>query len=174
MSWRERVLRTLVLWALFASAYTIAFTSPYEPLVEALVKVAAVTLVVAIALSEFLPFNPYKAIDPRRVALFVILNARFLLAMATSHLKIAKAILDPRSQISAAIVPVRVYGSEYTLAALAHLITSTPGTAVVDFEKKGPEGILHVHWLNPEALSDDVAKREIVGWMEDYVRRIID
>lgn len=141
---------------------------------ETLIEAMVVTLFIAIALSGFLVFNPYKVLDVNRIASLLSLSLFYLKALIESHLDVAKAVIDPRSKADAAIVSIEVEGGEYVLVALAHLITNTPGTVVIDLKNEGSRGTLYVHWLNPTTLDDVEAKNKIVGRMEELVRKIID
>ncbi|MEM0340957.1 MAG: Na+/H+ antiporter subunit E [Acidilobaceae archaeon] len=162
------------MWTLFSIVYLGIAFPPREMLEETLIEAMVVTLFIAIALSGFLVFNPYKVLDVNRIASLLSLSLFYLKALIESHLDVAKAVIDPRSKADAAIVSIEVEGGEYVLVALAHLITNTPGTVVIDLKNEGSRGTLYVHWLNPTTLDDVEAKNKIVGRMEELVRKIID
>jgi multicomponent K+:H+ antiporter subunit E len=84
----------------------------------------------------------------RRPAVFVELFFVVLADIVRSNLAVARIILGPRSQLETAgfmTIPIEMR-SPWGLAALAVIITSTPGTLWVNFD--GTRGLLTIHVLD--------------------------
>jgi multicomponent K+:H+ antiporter subunit E len=97
----------------------------------------------------------------RNVPLLVRLMLRVMGDIVRSNLAVARLVLRPRGQARSGFVAIPLELTDpYGLAALACIITSTPGTIWVDHDSARRVLLIHVLDLVDEA-----------AWIEDIKRR---
>ncbi len=105
----------------------------------------------------------------RRPRVIVELSFLVLADIVRSNLAVARIILDPRrSDVTSGFmdIPLEIR-APYGLAALAIIITSTPGTLWVDFDS--PRGVLTIHVL--DLIDEDAC---IATIKQRYERRLME
>ena len=135
---------------------------------------ALVAAAVGYLFADFTVSEPSKLANPARWANLLLLAARyFTLDETRAHASLIWKILNPRARLRPAIVKVPYsLESEYAIAAVAILVTNTPGTAVVDVDEG--EKAFYVHWVDAKTLDAEEARSAISKLYEEYCRRVFD
>ena len=105
----------------------------------------------------------------RRPAVFVALILDFLREVVKANLQVAWIVIRPRPDVRPAFIEIPLdLTDDFTITALANMITLTPGTLTLDISPD--RRYLYVHTLNlddPEGV-----KEEIRAAFEVYLREL--
>lgn len=114
-----------------------------------------------------LPPQERLQIDALRPLAFLRFVAHYLWLVITSNAVVAWEAVTPGSRIREGIVAAPVVGtSSLVVSVLAHLISGTPGTLIVDIDqgdRNGDDTILYVHVLHlrdPDQVRRDILRLE--------------
>jgi multicomponent Na+:H+ antiporter subunit E len=108
----------------------------------------------------------------RRMGRFVILVLVFLRELTVSSVRVARYVLQPTLQIRSGIVayPLDVT-TDREIAALANLITLTPGTMSLDVSED--KSTLYIHTMSVASESGQDVIEDIQTSLELHVRRAL-
>ncbi len=122
----------------------------------------------------FVVSNPYKAFNPFRMVYAIIYFFRYMLINEVkAHTDVIKRILHPKMPINPGIVKVPYHvKSDYAMTLIANSITNTPGTVVVDIDRK--DKCFFVHWIDVKTLEPEKARMHISKVFEHYSKKIFD
>jgi len=132
----------------------------------------AVAAIVAYVLGDRLIQNDLKLFQPGRwVAAIVYFLRYFLIEETKTHIDVAKRVFTLEARPGIVRVPLEVE-SDYGKVLVANSITNTPGTVVVDISDDGKW--LYVHWIDVSTLDEREVKENVVGYFEEYAKKIFD
>jgi len=155
---------TFIIYVIFSGSI-----SPYDLLT------AGVTAVLVGGLTgTFVITEPAKALNPLRGIRAIEYFFRYMLVdEVRAHTDVIKRIVSPRMPINPGIVKVPYYvNSDYAMTLIANSITNTPGTVVVDVDKK--KKCLFVHWIDVKTIKPEEAREFISRVFEEYSKKIFD
>lgn len=156
-----------LIFALFIFAIYIAFSANTSPL--AIVSGIFIALVMGFAFGKNYVRSARKFLQLKRYWHFLVFIFKyFLIDEVKAHLEVIHLILKPSKITNPKIVKLKYdVENEYSVFLLSTCITNTPGTVVVDVDKK--QKILYVHWINAK---DD--EKQISEPFEKYIKKIFE
>lgn len=132
-------------------------------LLNGTVAAGHVLLAAAIAVGVPLAIAPWRPAAPRirRPGLVVKLGLRVLIDIVVANLQVARQVLGPQSALQPAFVWVPLdLVDDHAVAALAGIITMTPGTLSADRSADGRHLLVHgLHVPDAQALVADIKAR---------------
>jgi multicomponent Na+:H+ antiporter subunit E len=144
-------------------------TSGYDLVTGLLVSVVVGALFANITIER-----PGKLLSPKRwYWAFRYALRYFIIDETKCHIDVAKRILSPRMPVNPGIVMVPFdVESDYAMTAIANSITNTPGTVVVEVDKKNK--VFYVHWIDVASIEPREAKKGISETFEYYSKKVFD
>jgi multicomponent Na+:H+ antiporter subunit E len=119
--------------------------------------------------SRFVPWTPGRRFRARRIVALVRLAAYFAWELVLANLRVAAAVIGPRSRLRPAIVAIPLDADrDVEIATLANLITLTPGTLSVDVSRDRRTLFVHTLTFDGNATA---FRREI---KEGFERRVLE
>lgn len=129
------------------------------------------------SLTAFLFSDMLFRVSNRRVNIFIILRNVLLLFLfipvffyeaLISALKVSRHVFEKNPSFSPGIVKVKTHLTNVSvITLLANLITLTPGTLTLDFDKS--ERAYYIHWIDVKSREEAVARREIIEKFERWL-----
>jgi len=118
--------------------------------------------------------HPYKFKGINRfVKFFFHYIPVFIWECLKANIDVAIRVMHPDILIKPGIVKVRTtLKSDTAITFLANSITLTPGTLVIDLDRKN--GFLYVHWVNVKATDIDEATKLIVDRFEKILKGVFE
>lgn len=152
----------LAVWFIFSGKIT----------VDILIIGTAASLLVTFIFSDMLlrvvhrrlPWYHYL----RKLALILIFIPMFFYEAIMASLKVAKHVFEKNPSFNPGIVKVETELTDITgLTVLANLITLTPGTLTLDYDRN--EHSFYIHWIDVETLEEAELKKKIIARFERWV-----
>src|SRR5690554_758457 len=104
----------------------------------------------------------------RKFSLILLFIPVFFYEALMSALKVSKHVFEKKPSFSPGIVKVKTYLSNVTaITILANLITLTPGTMTLDFDKG--ERVYYIHWIDVTTREEAEARKEIIERFESWL-----
>ncbi|MFW6035193.1 MAG: Na+/H+ antiporter subunit E [Halothermotrichaceae bacterium] len=111
--------------------------------------------------------NPVNVI--RRIILVIFFIPVFFYEALVSAVNVSRYVFKRNPTFTPGIVKVKTKLTNVSaITILANLITLTPGTLTLDFDKT--ERVYYIHWINVKTREEAEAKKEIIekfeGWLD--------
>jgi len=156
---------TLVVWIIFAGKITL----------EIIIVGAAASFLTALLFSEMLfrrTNQRFNLLNYLRRSLFILLFIPvFFYEALIAALKVSRHVFEGKPSFSPGIVRVKTSLTNVTaLTILANLITLTPGTLTLDFDRK--ERAYYIHWIDVKTREEAATRKEIIERFERWLEVI--
>ncbi|ADQ14140.1 Na+/H+ antiporter subunit E [Halanaerobium hydrogeniformans] len=152
----------LIVWIIFAGRITI----------DVLIVGSGASLLVTLFFSDML-FREVKRDLPwyhyfRKLFLLFLFIPVFFYEAILSALKVSKHVFEKDPSFNPGIVKVKTELTDITgLSVLANLITLTPGTLTLDYDRT--EKSYYIHWIDVKTLEQAEMKQEIIARFEKWI-----
>lgn len=104
----------------------------------------------------------------KRFFLILMFIPVFFYEAVISALKVSGHSIEKKPSFSPGIVKVKTHLTNVSaITILANLITLTPGTLTLDFDKG--ERAYYIHWIDVKTEEDAIARREIIHKFESWL-----
>lgn len=104
----------------------------------------------------------------RRLFLIFIFIPVFFYEVIIAALKVSRHVFEKKPSFSPGIVRVKTnLRNVSALTLMANLITLTPGTLTLDFDRA--QRAYYIHWIDVKSKEDAIARREIISRFEDWL-----
>ncbi|HLV08819.1 MAG TPA: Na+/H+ antiporter subunit E, partial [Halanaerobiales bacterium] len=113
--------------------------------------------------------QPFSLFNYLRKFYFLLLFIPvFFYEAMIAALKVSKHVFERKPSFSPGIVRVKTHLTSITaLTILANLITLTPGTLTLDFDKS--ERVYYIHWIDVTTREEAEARKEIIERFEKWL-----
>ncbi len=152
----------MIVWVIFSGKIT----------ADVLIIGSAASLLVTLFFSDMLfrevhhrlPWYHYL----RKMALLLLFIPVFFYEAITAALKVSKHVFEKNPSFNPGIVKVKTELTDITgLSLLANLITLTPGTLTLDYDRG--EKVYYIHWIDVETVEEAELKKKIIARFERWV-----
>lgn len=152
----------MIVWFIFAGKITI----------DVLIVGSAASLLVTIFFSDMLfrevprrlPWYHYL----KKLVLLLLFIPVFFYEAITAALKVSKHVFEKDPSFNPGIVKVKTELTDITgLTLLANLITLTPGTLTLDYDRG--EKAYYIHWIDVETVEEAELKKKIIARFENWI-----
>lgn len=152
----------LIVWFIFAGKIS----------VDVLIVGSAASFLVTLFFSDMLfrevrrklPWHHYL----RKLALLLLFIPVFFYEAITAALKVSKHVFEKNPSFNPGIVKVKTELRDITgLSLLANLITLTPGTLTLDYDRS--ESSYYIHWIDVETVEEAELKKKIIARFERWI-----
>lgn len=157
--------------ALLSAVFYITFTGLMTELT--LLTGLVATVAIAILLEPILIKRELKLRDALRIIHLFEYIVYLITIELKEHLSIAKLVFRRSMSVKPEVVKIPFdLETDYGITLLASTITNTPGTITLHIDRA--RKTLYIHWLTPKTRDPQSAKREIVGRLEDIIKRVLE
>ena len=120
------------------------------------------------------PDKKFKITDYlRKIILILLFIPVFFYEAFISAIKVSRHVFERKPSFSPGIVRVKTSLNSYTaITILANLITLTPGTLTLDFDRE--EKAYYIHWIDVKTQKEAEARREIIERFEEWLEVIFE
>ncbi|ADO76562.1 Na+/H+ antiporter subunit E [Halanaerobium praevalens] len=152
----------MIVWFIFAGKITI----------DVLIVGSAAALLVTIFFSDML-FREVRGRLPwyhyfKKLILLLLFIPVFFYEAITAALKVSKHVFEKDPSFNPGIVKVKTKLTDITgLTLLANLITLTPGTLTLDYDRG--EKAYYIHWIDVETVEEAELKKKIIARFESWI-----
>lgn len=152
----------LIVWLVFAGRFSL----------DVIVVGIIASLLTTVLFGDML----YRKIDHkigllgalRKGLLFFLFIPVFFYEAVVSALKVSKHVFEKSPSFSPGIVKVKTKLNDVSaITVLANLITLTPGTLTLDFDKS--EKVYYIHWIDVNTREEAEARRAIIARFERWL-----
>ncbi|MEC9490714.1 MAG: Na+/H+ antiporter subunit E [Halanaerobiales bacterium] len=152
----------LIVWFIFAGKIT----------ADILIVGSAASLLITFFFSDLLFREVHRKLPwyhyLRKLALLLLFIPVFFYEAITAALKVSKHVFEKNPSFNPGIVKVKTELTDITgLSLLANLITLTPGTLTLDYDRS--ESAYYIHWIDVETLEEAELKKKIIARFERWV-----
>jgi len=157
----------LIVWIIFSGR--ISF--------EVLIVGMAASFLITIFFSDLLFRAPEKRRPwysyVRKFFLILMFIPVFFYEALMASLKVSYHVLEKTPSFNPGIVKVKTELEDITaLTLLANLITLTPGTLTLDYDKS--EQVYYIHWIDVKTVEEAELKKEIIARFERWLEVIFE
>lgn len=104
----------------------------------------------------------------RRLILLILFIPVFFYEALVAALKVTKHVFEKEPSFSPGIVKVKTSLTNVSaISILANLITLTPGTLTLDFDKS--ERVFYIHWIDVTTKEEAKGRKEIIEKFETWL-----
>lgn len=104
----------------------------------------------------------------RKLALLLLFIPVFFYEAVNAALKVSRHVFEKDPSFNPGIVKVKTELQDITgLSLLANLITLTPGTLTLDYDRN--ENAYYIHWIDVETVEEAELKKKIIARFERWV-----
>ncbi len=104
----------------------------------------------------------------RRVGLILLFVPVFFYEALVAALKVSKHVFEKKPSFSPGIVKVNTHLTNVSaITILANLITLTPGTLTLDFDKS--ERVYYIHWIDVTTKEEAKTRKKIIEKFEKWL-----
>ncbi|MEJ6950857.1 Na+/H+ antiporter subunit E [Natronospora cellulosivora (SeqCode)] len=104
----------------------------------------------------------------KKFGLILLFIPVFFYEAINSALKVSIHVFEKKPSFSPGIVKVKTHLTNVTaISILANLITLTPGTMTLDFDKG--DRVYYIHWIDVKTREEAEARREIIERFESWL-----
>jgi len=152
----------LIVWFVFAGKIS----------VDVFIIGSAASLIVTVFFSDMLfrevqhrlPWYHYL----RKLLLLLLFVPVFFYEAISAALNVSKHVFEKEPSFNPGIVKVKTELTDVTgLTLLANLITLTPGTLTLDYDRV--ERAYYIHWIDVETLEEAEMKKKIIARFERWI-----
>ncbi len=152
----------LIVWFIFAGKIT----------ADVLIIGSAASLLITLFFSDLLFREVHRKLPwyhyLRKLALLLLFIPVFFYEAVTAALKVSKHVFEKTPSFNPGIVKVKTELTDITgLSLLANLITLTPGTLTLDYDRN--ESAYYIHWIDVETVEEAEMKKKIIARFERWV-----
>jgi len=152
----------LFVWIIFAGKITI----------DVLIIGSAASFIITLFFSDML-FREVQQRLPwyhylRKMLLLMLFVPVFFYEAISAALSVSKHVFEKEPSFNPGIVKVKTELTDVTgLTLLANLITLTPGTLTLDYDRV--ERAYYIHWIDVETLEEAEMKKKIIARFERWI-----
>ena len=152
----------MIVWIIFSGKIT----------VDVLIIGSAASLLVTLFFSDMLFREVHRELPwyhyLRKLLLLLLFIPVFFYEAITAALKVSKHVFEKDPSFNPGIVKVKTELTDITgLSLLANLITLTPGTLTLDYDRS--EKAYYIHWIDVETVEEAEMKKKIIARFERWV-----
>jgi multicomponent Na+:H+ antiporter subunit E len=140
--------------------------------VDVLIIGSAASLIVTLFFSDMLFREVHQKLPwyhyLRKFALLLLFIPVFFYEAVSAALSVSKHAFEKEHSFNPGIVKVKTELTDVTgLTLLANLITLTPGTLTLDYDRV--EKAYYIHWIDVETLEEAEMKKKIIARFERWI-----
>ena len=156
----------------FILLLTVWFILAGKITVDVLIIGSAASLIITLFFSDMLFREVHRKLPwyhyIRKLALLLLFIPVFFYEAVNAALKVSKHVFEKNPSFNPGIVKVKTELQDITgLSLLANLITLTPGTLTLDYDRN--ENAYYIHWIDVETVEEAELKKKIIARFERWV-----
>lgn len=107
----------------------------------------------------------------RKLTLLLLFVPVFFYEAVSAAFKVSKHVFEKNPSFNPGIVKVKTELTDITgLSLLANLITLTPGTLTLDYDRN--EQVYYIHWIDVETVKQAELKKKLIARFENWIEVI--